>query len=601
MFRKLGWQLTTSFFVVILLAMALLGFYLLNRLDDLFTQDVQLSLRNEAQLVASVWAQYHENGPITQQQKRIVYNLCSMMTWQYGSRIRILDTKANVVMDTLADPNPVLKDRVEVLQALAGEEANATWEPDQEGDPPRVAIAFPVKVSRPSRGGAARTVTVGAVYVTRSLKLLHQVLHDLGMDFVVGTGLSVMFSGIRGIFLSRLLSSPLRRIAAAAEQMARGDMSAMVPVNSSNEIGELARSFNFMASELGRRTEELVEEKNKLSAVLTHMQGGALMVDEHGSILMKNRSAMAMLGLEDAAAVKRSTAFQSLVATAISSGSNGIQEVRLPNNRVAQVLWTPVRSEADEPLGYVILMNDITELRRVDEMKTEFVSNVSHELRTPLASIKGLAEILLDGALQEEEGKRFLRSINREINRLTRLVKDLLDLSKIEGGMVKFETLPVDLGELVTDVLQRMQSRLEAVTVETQADVMGAIVLADPDRVEQVVINLLDNAVRYTPTGGTIQVSARLQDQAWHLTIANQGSGIPQEELSKIFERFYRIDKHRSRDQGGTGLGLSISRHIIERLGGRIWAESDGHWTRFTFWLPAAPAVTPVAADQAVS
>jgi two-component system sensor histidine kinase VicK len=599
-FRKLGWQLTASFFVVILFSMAVLGFYLLHRLDQLFTDDVDSSIHDEAHLVAQMWGQFNENGaPINQQQKRVVYTLCNMLTWQYGSRIRILDLKRNTVVDPLADPNPVVRNRTEVQLALEGQEATATWEPEQEDDPPTKAVAFPVIVSRPTRSGP-KSMVVGVVYVSRSLKYQRQLLHSLRFDFVGGTLLSLLFSGIIAVMFSQFLSNPLRRMSAAAKQMAHGDMSAVVPVQGHNEIGELAQSFNYMAKELGHRTEQLVEEKNKLSAVLTHMQGGALLVDVEGHLLMHNRTALQMLGVDPASDPSQWDSFTRILDLAMThagSGSSSSQEVRLPGGVVAQVRWTPLRTESDEPYGFVILLNDITELRRVDEMKTEFVSNVSHELRTPLAAIKGLAEILLDGALHEAEGRRFLGSINHEVDRLTRLVKDLLDLSKIESGMVKFETRPVDLGDILLGVLHRMQARLEAATIVTDPDLLGCMVMADVDRLEQVLINLLGNAARYTPPGGLIKLSARGADGICEFCVENEGVGIPREELAKIFERFYRIDKHRSRDQGGTGLGLSITRHIVERMGGRISAESEDGLTRFIFTLPQPRTAGPSLED----
>ncbi|MHB2020880.1 MAG: ATP-binding protein, partial [Candidatus Xenobia bacterium] len=382
---------------------------------------------------------------------------------------------------------------------------------------------------------------------------------------------------------------PLRKITAAAERMAQGDLSQMVQVRSSNEIGFLARRFNYMASELRRRNSELEEERNKLVAVLTNMAGGALLIDPQGQIVIKNRSAMQLLGAQEVNPDEEKLApLMGIIDNAVRSKASGSEELPLPYGRVAHVMWTALHSEEQELIGFVMVMNDITELRRIDEMRREFVTNVSHELRTPLASLKGLAEILLDGALKEEEGKRFLRSINREIDRLTRLVKDLLDLSKIESGLVKFEVREVDLHALVEDILQRMERRFD--TFRLRSELAPSRVLADSDRVEQVVINLLDNAIRHTPPGEEIRIQITSDGEHQQVTVENVGSGIPSGELSRIFERFYRIDKHRSRDLGGTGLGLSISRHIVERLGGRIWAESNGRETRFIFTLPTAPA-----------
>jgi two-component system phosphate regulon sensor histidine kinase PhoR len=343
-----------------------------------------------------------------------------------------------------------------------------------------------------------------------------------------------------------------------------------------------------MAKVLRSKNEELVEEKNKLSAIMSNMADGVLLVDEEGRVLIRNSAAMDLLGLEEENFPERIPCLEGIVQDARKSAAGGRAELdNVSAGKVLNVAYTPLRTERGELLGLVLILHDITQFRRLDQMKTEFITNLSHELKTPLASIKGLAELLKDGAMHEAEGLRFLDSIEREVERLTRLVKDLLDLSKIEVGLVKMECSSFNPADLMEEVLIKLKGKFQPGRVSVAREFSSsALVYGDPDRVEQVLMNLLDNAARYSPDGSTITLGLYEKSDDMVFYVSDQGPGLQDEDLRRVFDRFYRGAKPRSRDNTETGLGLSIARQIVENLGGRIWVENQNPGSRFSFTIP---------------
>lgn len=601
MFRKIAWQLTSSYIVVILFSMGILGFYMLKALEEYFIHELERGLHNQAALVESIWAPAMEEGSGDRDRKRLVL-LAQRLSWEYGSRIRVFDVHHHLVVDTGGAEDLSLPDRPALQKAFAGQEHSDIGPDPSNPSASLVSLAYPVRVRRPSlrnTSGAEETVE-GVVYLTRATAYVRPTLESVRELFLVGTVISLLISGTLSLFLSHYISGPLREITAAAEKMAGGDLSIQVPTYPRNEIGELGEQFNNMALQLGASTSLVMEEKNKLAAVLSHMADGVLMMDAQGRVVVSNPSANEMLSAMSASGEQNT--LQSLregFSRTLSDGTERREEVPLAGGKVARAIYSPVRSEKGEILGIVVILHDITELRRLAELKSEFVSNVSHELKTPIASIKGLAEILLDGALQEKEARRFLTSIDREVNRMARLVKDLLSLSKIESGVVRMESRPFDLGALVDEVTVGFSERARGQRVSIEAE-MGTSeqpevwALGDRDRVEQVLVNLLDNALRYSPSDSCIRIHVyTIDDLTCRVDVQDEGIGIPPAELERIFNRFHRVDKARTREQGGTGLGLAIARQIVERLHGRIWALSDGQrGTRFSFTVPR-PIVDP--------
>lgn len=604
MFRKLAWQLTTSYILVILCSLGILGFYMLTELEENFSNELETSVRQQAMLVAGTWSSYLEEGPVSDREKRRLWQLAQRLAWQNGSRLYVLNHAGKLIVGAgLAAPSD-LAHRPAVQAAFAGTE-QTVLEPDPgDASVNLVSLAYPILVRRPvGTVDMPKESVQGVVYASRPTTFLRSTLRNLQKLFLFGTVISLIISGLLSLYMSSYITRPLRDLSQAADRLAAGDLDIQVQASRANEVGDLAERFNFMARQLSQSTSLLLEEKNKLAAVLAHMADGVLMMDTHGQLLVMNPSAVGMLrgmgrGDEPAQPLREG------LARALQSREELIEEIPLLDGRIARAIYSPVRAEHGEVIGHVIILHDITELRRLAELKTEFVSDVSHELKTPLASIKGLAEILLDGALQEKDGQRFLVSIGREVDRMARLVKDLLNLSKIESGVVKMDARPFDMGGLVVEVVDDVHGRAQGNQVAIEVAVVGpAWVSGDRDRVEQVVVNLLDNALRYSPSESAIRVDVQRDGDMWRVDVKDAGIGIPPRDLERIFQRFYRVDKARSRDKGGTGLGLAIARQIIDRLGGRIWASSEGEGkgSTFSFTLPVAAPEAAVASGASES
>jgi len=408
-----------------------------------------------------------------------------------------------------------------------------------------------------------------------------------------------------GLFVARRVTRPVVEMQAIARRMSEGDFTARAPERSPDEIGTLGRALNAMAAGLREKIQDLEQEQAKATAILDGMVEGVIAVDGRDAILLINERARAMFGLgaerregKPFLEVVRNADLHEILRGVRTAGEGGVarHELRLagPADRRLQVNAVPLRLARDE-IGAVMVLHDVTELRRLEQVRTEFVANVSHELRTPLTAIHGYLETLLGGALEEREhARRFLEIVFRQTERLGRLLDDLTDLSNIELGRIAMRLEPVRLDEVVDSVLAIIAPKAEAGRVALASELAPGLgpVSADRDRLAQVLINLVDNAVKYTPEGGRVTVSARpAADGRVEVAVADTGIGIPPADLPRITERFYRVDKARSRELGGTGLGLAIVKHLVLAHGGELRIESTpGRGTTVRVTLAAAPA-----------
>jgi two-component system, OmpR family, phosphate regulon sensor histidine kinase PhoR len=406
------------------------------------------------------------------------------------------------------------------------------------------------------------------------------------------------------VFL-RILTQPIQRMREMARRLAAGSLERGIQIYPNDEWGELAKAVDEMRIRLREKIEEVSRERDYLQTILKGMVEGVLVVDERGRILMVNDALQKILSLSSEVVDKapleaiRNTELEEAIREAIQEGKNSAFELTFPLSggktlevNVVGISPSPeeIGKESEKKRGAIAVFHDISRLKELEKIRQDFVANVSHELRTPLTTIKGYTETLLDGALKEEVAPQFLQVIQKHADRLTKIVEDLLALSKIESKefYLKWERLPLselidDVSDFVKEAAQRKKISISRSIIPSSLEVMG-----DRSYLEQVFINLLDNAIKYTHEGGEISISAFENEQREiQVLIQDNGIGIPKEDLSRIFERFYRVDKGRSQELGGTGLGLSIVKHIIQAHGGRVWAESQlGKGSTFCFTLP---------------
>jgi two-component system, OmpR family, phosphate regulon sensor histidine kinase PhoR len=405
--------------------------------------------------------------------------------------------------------------------------------------------------------------------------------------------------------LAEATARPLRELAAAAWSGVEGRLRPAHEASREalfDEVREAVEAFNAMTLEASHTIAELEFRNSTLESVLAHMSDALLVLDGRGALTLVNPAAERFFGITAPSAIGRRLIevfrhfeLDALVRQAERQRRPYSREIELhhPEQRLLRVQANPVTGPGGEFLGVVVVAQDVTEQRRTDTVRREFVANVSHELRTPLTSVRALAEALAGGAAQDAEaGPRFLDQILAEIDRLTLLVNDLLDLSAIESGSAKLDMEPVPLGEVIDDVVTKFRSMADrrGIALHGNGEPGPLRAWADRGRVTQAVANLVDNAIKYTPDGGTVRVEGEARNGMVAISVADTGIGIAPEHLPRIFERFYRVDRSRSRALGGTGLGLSIVKHIATSHGGDVEVKSvEGRGTRFSLLLPRAP------------
>ncbi len=406
--------------------------------------------------------------------------------------------------------------------------------------------------------------------------------------------------------LARKWKRPLRALIAAADKLGEGNGGQRVFTEGQEEIGELVRTFNRMSEQLDGRIARLEEDRQQLSTILSGMVEGVVALDAGQRILYANERATQLLGLPSQTPVGRrlwevvrQRPLLDVVQRALDSSEPQREELGWSGSSMRSLTVHAARLPGPPPRGAVLVLHDTTELRRLERLRQEFVANVSHELKTPLSVIKVCVETLLDGAIDDPQHRvQFLEQLDSQSNRLHALILDLLSLARVESGEELFDFQSLSVSEIVQACLERHRPRAEAKEQilemappagEPAASAAGLSVWADEEALEQIVDNLLDNAVKYTPSGGRIEVRWRREGEQVCLEVADNGIGIPPSDLPRIFERFYRVDKARSREMGGTGLGLSIVKHLAQAMHGSVRAASvPGQGTTFTVCLPPA-------------
>lgn len=418
----------------------------------------------------------------------------------------------------------------------------------------------------------------------------------LGVSLAVAFFLAVILSSIVSTFISR----PIRDMSMVAQSIAEGNFSRRILLTTNDEIEELGKAINYMSEQIKMRMEEVVANKSRFEAILLSMFEGVMVIDGQGIILLMNQTLKTLFNIghdpvnQRVLEVIRNIEIQEIVDKVLEL-KKGVESteisVLLPEERIFHVHATPVLRN-DRADGAVLVFHDITELRRLESVRQDFVANVSHEIRTPVTNIKGYAETLIDGALNDKKNaKDFLEIISADSDRLSQLVDDLLDLSRIESGKLNLDIKAHDLELIVDRVMMglKKQASDRRVTINKDFPPNMPKAMIDDTSIAQVLLNLIENGVKYNKINGSVTISASQKNDLIEVKISDTGIGIPEEDLPRIFERFYRVDKARSRQLGGTGLGLSIAKHIIQSYKQNLSVESRlEEGSTFTFTLPKA-------------
>ncbi len=416
---------------------------------------------------------------------------------------------------------------------------------------------------------------------------------------IISTAVYIVISILVGYFVSKALVSPMKKLIKSAEKIASGE-NVEIEKNETHdsEVGDLTNAFSIMTTELKQKLNEVNRQKKQIETILLHMTDGIIAFNMDGNIIHINPAAKQLLNITD-----KEDSFEKIFEK-LKIDINMEKIIYLENwtsseqrknvgDKYVNILFAPFQDENDRPGGVIALIQDITEHVRLDNMRKEFVADVSHELKTPITSIMGYADTLLEGEYDKETQNRFLNVIASEARRMAQLVTDLLTLSRYDSKKIKKEETEFDLGDLVKKCQEKLKFEIEKKGHNMECFVTASVppVQADKYGIERVVLNILSNAIKYTPENGTIKVYVGFVYNDAYIKVIDNGIGIPEEDLGRIFERFYRVDKARTREMGGTGLGLSIAKEILDQNKGSIDIKSEvGKGTEVVIRLPAKKA-----------
>ncbi|WP_392397655.1 cell wall metabolism sensor histidine kinase WalK [Paenibacillus tuaregi] len=593
-FRTIQAKLIIIYVLLILIAMQLIGVYFVSAMKNSLTSNFTQELKARAELLSVLAAQNLGTAGTAETRGEKLDNLGVLVENlfnQPGAEIQVLDSSGKVLKTSKwshADYVGRKNTQTVVSMALQGIEDNEEYIIDDDNIRKKV-VAKPV---------VSDGKIVGAIYIAASMSELYATMDRINSIFISGILLALGLTAILGVILAHTITSPIKELTRRATAVAEGQLYQKVPVLGNDEIGQLSNAFNYMTSRLRDALAQNEEEKEKLASILTNMSDGVIATDELGTVILMNRRASAMLFTEGED--KLGTSIQSLLSLPKDGNTTFVQggmptellEIDTPEGGTSliRVTFTPIHRREFGIIGTIAVLQDVTEQEKLEASRREFVANVSHELRTPLTTIKSYTEALEDGALQDPAlGPRFVGVIQNETERMIRLVTDLLHLSRLDSKESPLRMQMTGIAEMLDEVADRFSFQMQEKEIDIHVEVEQGIheVALDRDQIDQVLDNLISNAMKYT-AGGSIAIKARrTEDGMLAISVQDTGIGIPKKDLDRIFERFYRVDKARSRNMGGTGLGLSIAREIVKAHGGTISLESElGKGTTVTFTLP---------------
>lgn len=601
-FQTVQVKLVIIYVLLILVAMQLIGVYFISTVKASLVNNFTNNLKEQADILAKFAApslspaidsdtDVTENT--TEDLNLVVRNLFSIS----GAEVQVLDGNGKIVATSLQLHQSYIGQKnksLAVSRALQNISDNEEEFIDEDGTRKKM-IAVPVTHNEK---------VVGAVHIVASMTEVYDTMNRVNQIFFSGTIIALCLTGVLGVVLAHTITHPIQGLTRQAELVAEGHFDMKAPVLGNDEIGRLSMAFNDMTIRLKEALSANEEENEKLSSVLSNMSDGVLAADENNNVIVWNKRALELMEVGTLQDVQLPAAL-GLTEEQLAELKRGRTQIFIlskeryeqpskddAEDTILKVTLSPVHRRDRGMTGAIAVLQDVTDQEKLEHSRRQFVANVSHELRTPLTTIKSYAEALNDGALEERElSERFVGVIRNETERMIRLVSDLLHLSRLDSNQAPLRRQQTNIQDMLDEVADRFsfQLRQKSITAKVKVDRSIKQVWLDRDQIDQVLDNLVSNAVKYTSDGGSISITAmKSKDKAYvEISVQDTGIGIPAKDLSRIFDRFYRVDKARSRNMGGTGLGLSIAREIVKHHGGKIMLESELNvGTTVTFSLP---------------
>lgn len=588
-------KLILSYLIIILVSFGFIAFFLDKNLEENSLHNIQTSLVTQAQLIeAQVSPESIKNEDIAS-----LESLIKTLSAKTNCRITVINTKGRV----LADSEKSLKEipemenhlyRAEVKMALRGIIGIDTRYSSTLGID-MLYVALPLK---------ERAETLGTLRLALPLVSVEKTLSSIRKIVILGLLFAVFLAFILGTLLAVQTIRPIDRMIQISHRYSEGDFSRRIIQSSKDEIGELANTLNKMAQDIEDKIKEIKTQNQKLAAIFNSMIEGIIVVDKSSHVISINPTIEKIFGVSKEEVLGniflesiRNNDISEVINNVLKRGESISKEISLllPVRKTFEVSASPIFDSSTSLTinntvnGCLVVIHDITEIRRLETIRSDFVANVSHELKTPLTSIKGFIETLLEGALDDKEHNRsFLKIIQDHAERLDKLVNDLLSLSHLESKEIALEMKSFDLRKQVDEIIASFKTQLKKNNIELKNELpSGFVITANKDKIEQVFTNLIDNAIKFNKEKGSIKIYGETVNGRVKITVEDSGIGIPGKDVPRIFERFYRVDKARSRELGGTGLGLSIVKHIVELHNGTVGVESvEGLGSKFWLTLP---------------
>jgi len=595
-FRSIHLKFVLIYVLLILIAMQIIGVYFVGKLEDQLVTNFQKGIEGRLPLL-----EYNIREEIVKDRsaedahplEEDIKNLLFDFTTNDISEVRIIN-KRSVIIGT-SEPSkegdvgkkstdPAVKRTLEVGEA----EDKILYDRQSKG---RIWVLYsPIKLNGE---------VIGVIYLVAKIETVFEQMDEINNIFITGTIIAMFITAILGIVLARMITKPISDMKRQATAMAKGNFSRKVRVYGNDEVGQLAHSFNNLTKKLQESQAMTEGERRKLSSVLTFMTDGVIATDRKGKVILINERAADMLDVSRETVISQPITelldldedytFEEL----LDEKESLILDYSTPENHfILRANMSVIQRETGFVNGLIVVLHDVTEQEKLDAERRDFVSNVSHELRTPLTTMRSYLEALKEGAIKDDTlGPRFLSITQLETERMIRLVNDLLQLSKMDRRNFEINPTWVDFVTFFNYIIDRFEMTKERnVHFRRLFPKEAVFVEIDEDKLTQVIDNIISNALKYSPEGGTITFRVKVLDDKIEVSISDQGIGIPKENIQKVFERFYRVDRARTRQLGGTGLGLAIAKEMIGAHGGDIWAKSkEGKGTTILFTLPYDP------------